>query len=264
MRSEASFFVDIKVPKAVLLSDSFEPETTLHPNECDAVWYCGESATINCDADGAVQSWTPQENLGLVAVPVKPNENTLRVGPDNGLVFQSGVNSGLVINAALIEAAQFSCAVRYSSPNGDARTLLTVNPPERDNYLFLSEKDGQISWQDQGDRHVLSLPSPKGCGWVIAGFNNGKMTLSVANEDQGFSKPVSTELQDEDLLQDFDGINDVFIGCRSHRKGILKTLGSSCIYDVLLWIDQDVSSTDLTRMRSVCRHCESKGEQNAV
>lgn len=264
METESPFFVDVEVPDAVLLSENTGVCPSLHPNECDAVWYRGDLGSVTCDKDGAVQEWSPQNGLGMVAVPVKPNQNSLRIASGGGLQFDREVNSGLVIGEALIEAAQFSCAVRFSSQLGDARTLLTINPTDRDNYLFLAEKDGRVNWQDQNETVSLSLPSPKGGGWIIAGFDKGKLSLSVADEGQDCAKAIDTKFYNAELSQDFDGINDVFIGCRSHRKGILKTLGTSCLHDVLLWIDQDFCNTDLVRLQSIFRHCENIGPQDDV
>jgi hypothetical protein len=253
------YFVDLEVPEAVLLSDSAVVQKLVHPNASGAVWYWADAASLICNDEGAVQQWVPQEGLGEAAVPAKPNTDNLHLSPDGGLNFEREVNAGLVINNALIAPTQFSCAIRYSSEFGDARTLLTINPSDHDTYLFLSEKDGHISWQDQKDQSAITIPAPKSGGWIVAGFDAGKLSLSVASEGDAFANPSFSECLKHEVAADFSGASDIFIGCRSHRKGILKTLGVSRIHDLLLWIDQDLCGGDHDVLNAVSRHCESKG-----
>jgi hypothetical protein len=259
MKQDESYFVDIEVPEAVLLSDSVVVQKLVHPNTSGAVWYRADEASLASNDEGVVQKWLPQEGLGEVAVPVKPNADHLRLSLDGGLNFEREVNAGLVVKNALIDPTKFSCAIRYSSNFGDARTLLTINPNDHDTYLFLSEKDGHISWQDQKDQSAVTIPAPKGGGWIVVGFDAGKLSLSVACEGESFGKPSFSEGLKHEVAVDFSGANDVFIGCRSHRKGILKTLGVSRIHDLLIWVDQDLCGGDHDVLHSVCRHCENIG-----
>jgi hypothetical protein len=122
-----------------------------------------------------------------------------------------------------------------------------------------AEKDGHVSWQDQKDQSAITMPAPKGGGWVVVGFDAGRLSMSVAGDGMKFSKPMISEVSKQEVAVDFSGACDVFIGCRSHRKGILKTLGVSRIHDLLLWIDQDLCGGDHDVLNAVCRHCESKG-----
>jgi len=53
-------------------------------------------------------------------------------------------------------------------------------------------------------------------------------------------------------------VADLFIGCRSHRKGILKTLGTSVVHDVLIWLDHAASTpAALEQVARTCRYAEA-------
>lgn len=259
MVSGGPYFVDVHVPQAVLCSDEPAVAPAHPPKDSGAVWYRAVGETVSCDAAGAVQAWHPEDGLGHPAYPVKPNTNNLRRAQDGGLEFEREVNCGLFVENGLVEANRFSCAVRYSSALGEARSLVTINPREENTYLFLAEKDGHIIWQDQQDQVRLSLPAPKGGGWVVAGYHDGGLSLGVTSVGQAFCEPVLTSAPEPALLPAFAGVSDVFIGCRSHRRGILKTLGSSRIHDLLLWIDRDCALDDPQGLSAACRYCESKG-----
>jgi hypothetical protein len=259
MKTPAPYFVDIEVPETVLLECDDVAVAALHPNDNGAVWYRADALTVHRDDSGVVQKWSPQNELGTAAEPVKPNTDNLRLSEMGGLSFEREVNAGLVIDDALVDPMTFSCAIRFASDHGEARTLLTVNPRDHDSYLFLSEKDGHISWQDQKDQSTASIPTPKRGGWIVAGFNEGKLSLSTASVGADVGLPVSSEAMKAELAADFLGASDIFIGCRSHRKGITKTLGSSRVMDVLLWIDQDVCAKNPDQLNAVLRHCENEG-----
>ena len=259
MDETAPYFVDVSVPEAVLLPKEPKAVPLVHPNALGAVWYKAVGGSVTCDNNGCVQKWSPMDGLGEAAFPAKPNDCNSKLFEDGGLLFEREINAGLVVANALIEPTQFSCAIRYSSEYGDARTLLTINPNDQETYLFLSEKDGHISWQDQNDLSGVSVPAPKNGGWILVGFDAGKLSLSVAAEGQKFDRPQVSDTAQDEVLLSFAGVNDVFIGCRSHRKGILKTLGSSRIHDLLIWIDQDLCAGDQAISNAACRYCEDKG-----
>jgi hypothetical protein len=259
MDQSEPFFVDVKVPEAVLLSVPAKAAGTMRPDTCDAVWYKADQTSLTCNDAGVVQAWRAQEGRGTTATPVKPNNDNLRLSGTGGLMFDAEINAGLVVENALFAATTFTLAVRYSSDHGEARSLLTLNPSDYDSYLFLAEKDGVISWQDQQDHAALSQPAPKGGGWIIAGCNHGRLSLATAPDGGMPSAPLQSEVGTAEIQAALTGACDLFIGCRSHRKGILKTLGSARIHDVLLWVDQDYCSANQTPLAAVLRHCESQG-----
>lgn len=260
MEDTGPYFVDIKVPAAVLLSEQLAGQiNATHPNTYDAVWYHANGTSLTCDAEGAVQVWHAENDVGTSATQAEPNAGNLKLAKVGGLAFQSRINAGMVVRDAIVEPVQFTLAVRFTSDGGEARSLLTVNPNDHDTYLFLSEREGHVSWQDQQDETELSLPSPTAGGWVIGGYRDGVMSMATADLGGAVSKPLQSALPSGEIKAAMKGACDLFIGCRSHRKGILKTLGASRIHDVLVWIDHDHCSGDIETLTTVLRYCETRG-----
>ncbi|SFT16875.1 hypothetical protein SAMN04488040_0019 [Sulfitobacter marinus] len=260
----APLFVDIDLPDAVILRDTAAPtgavSLAIHPNDAEAVWYRGHEAAMTLSEGGAITGWTPENGLGITARPAKPNQDHARPAPEGGVVFIREVNCGLVVNAAVVEAEQFCCALRLRSPDAQARTLVTLNPADGDNYLFLSEKDGVLEWRDDTGSIELSLPAPGPDMWVLAGYDHGKLSLTASKTGMHFPAPQITPDASTSLNDALTGPNDLFVGCRSHRKGIVKTLGSSVINDVLLWLDNaGTTADDLAKIARACRFVETQG-----
>lgn len=251
-------YVDIVVPDAVLLPGDTSVEKKVHSNASATVWYQAQDASFTRDSDGAVIAWHPQAGTGSSATPVKPNEGNLRVAPKGGLSFQSEVNAGLVVEGALVEPEAFTIAVHYLSTQGEARSLITVNPSNQGNYVFLAEKEGALIWQDQDDEAALTMPAPKGGGWAIASYADGQLSLASTTMGADVGAALSTRSNTDGVRAALAGSCDLFIGCRSHRKGILKTLGTSTVLDVLVWTDRDCLS-DPAALSSTLRQCESEG-----
>ncbi|GHF03273.1 hypothetical protein GCM10016455_25650 [Aliiroseovarius zhejiangensis] len=249
-----AYFVDVEVPEAVLLDTTPAPPRSRSPVQCGAVWYRGGHTT------SVITEWTPEEGLGVVAYPVKPNATGAKRHPEGSIAFTAATNTGLVAEGALSETRQFTCAVRFDSPKGEARTLVTINPSDADNYLFLNEKEGELTWQDQKGSVAVAIPSPPTPAWVVVGYEAGRLSIAAASEDRPLGAPVASTGNNPRLDTDLSGSSDLFIGCRSHRKGILKTLGTSRIMDVLLWSDSFVLTPGAAaELNAVCRHAETEG-----
>jgi hypothetical protein len=266
----APLFVDIDLPEAVLLRDApvleiSEPKVpkaalTLHPNDADAIWYRGHGAAMTLSPEGGILAWTPENGLGIAAHPAEPNEGHARLTPAGGIAYIREVNGGFVVNAAVVEAEQFCCAVRLTSPEGQARTLITLNPAGGDNYLFLSEKEGLLDWRDDAGSVEVTMPSPGPDMWVLAGYDHGRLSMTAAKTGAKVPASQTSLTASASLATALSGSSDLFIGCRSHRKGILKTLGSSVIHDVLFWLDiAGTKPADLDRITQACRFAEAQG-----
>jgi len=259
-------FVDIDLPDAVLLREAPAPKQPeavplQHPNDADAIWYHAAEDALTLDASGAITAWSPENGLGSVARPAEPNEGHARPASGGGIAYIREVNGGFVVDAALVEAEAFCCAIRLQSPEGQSRTIVTLNPPEGNNYLFLSEKDGLLEWRDDAGSVEVTLPAPGGTFWVLAGYDKGKISLTAAKTGAGFPSPQTSPDSSAALTGALDGVSDLFIGCRSHRKGILKTLGHSVIHDVLFWIDTaPTTPAALDRITQACRFVERIGD----
>ncbi|MBV48407.1 hypothetical protein [Sulfitobacter sp.] len=262
-------FIDVTVPDQVLLrTDPLLPSASkpylpaCHPNDTDAIWYCGHAPAMTFDNHGAILIWQPENNLGGPARQADPNTGHARLGETGGVVYHREINGGFVIDSAIVDAEKFCCALRVKSDQGQARTLLTVNPDQHGNYLFASEKDGILEWRDDGGTVSVSVPSPGGEFWVVLGYDCGRLRISTAKSGDVFPPPRSSTDQADDLAVALGGANDLFIGCRSHRKGILKTLGASTIRDVLIWLDHDGGgAVDQSKIIQACRFVESGGDR---
>lgn len=249
-----AYFVDIAVPDAVLLDTKLAVQPRRSPLEYGAVWYRAHHAS------SVIQDWTPEQGLGAVAYPVKPSETGACRHPDGGIAFTTAKNTGLVAEGALSQTQAFTCAVRFDSRDGEARTLVTINPTDADNYLFLNEKEGELTWQDQKGSVAVAIPSPPTPAWVVVGYDAGRLSIAACQEGQRLAPLVTSAAQNPKLSADLSGSSDLFIGCRSHRKGILKTLGTSRIMDVLLWSDSFVLAPGAaTELNAVCRYAETEG-----
>ena len=260
-------FIDINVPDQVLLrKDPLTPPPpkpctpASHPNDTDAIWYCGHAPAMTLNSDGAILIWQPENNLGGPARQAEPNTGQARLGENGGVIYHREINGGFVVDAAIVDAEKFCCALRVKSEQGQARTLLTVNPTLHDNYLFASEKDGMLEWRDDGGTASVSMPSPGGEFWVLLGYDSGKLRMSAAKVGDVFPTSQTSAENATELAVALAEANDLFIGCRSHRKGILKTLGASTIFDVLIWLDHDGgTAVDQSKITQACRFVESGG-----
>ncbi|SEO08031.1 hypothetical protein SAMN04490248_101273 [Salinihabitans flavidus] len=258
MEEDGAIFLDLELPEGALLR--WEPVAepvpgAEHPNTYGAVWYAARGEAIARDG-GAVIGWTPENGLGIPAVPVTANAGG-GLSDGGGLRFEREVNAGLVAENALVDARHFTVAVRFESPEHEARTLVTLNPGAHDNYLFLSEKEGTLIWEDEDATAGVRMPSRAGAQWVAASYALGALSLSRADEGGDF-EDVQSGPASLSLAAAMAGASDLFIGCRSHRKGIVKTLGASVIHDILFWIDADCLATPEGRgmLTAACRHVE--------
>lgn len=264
MQQDGAYFVDLELPEAALLkrdggAQSSAPAARA-PSDCGAIWYRGQAGAMAYDSAGRIQSWMSE--AGETAYPVRPNQGGGGVHPSGGMAFETGINGGFVLEDALPQTGAFTCAVRFESPGGEARTLVTINPKDQDNYLFLSEKNGEITWQGQKGMGMVECPGQRGAVWALASFSHGQLCLTVAAEGVPFPPALSARADGPGLAESLSGPSDLFIGCRSHRKGILKTLGQSRIHDVLLWPDLSCLTPDglpHDDLLAACRHAETQG-----
>lgn len=197
---------------------------------CGASWYLAEPDALECGEDLVITGWRSQTG-GPMATPVAPNLLHSRYETSAvlaGLRFVAETNCGFTVPAITGDAARFSVAVRYAARPGAMRTLLTLNLATQRNYLFLTEAEGQISFKSQDNSGGVAVPCADGADarWVVAGYSGGQYFLSLAGGAVVSSGPQTS---------DIGGAGDLFIGCRSHRAGLLKTLGDGVIAEVLYW-----------------------------
>lgn len=227
---KAPISLDIEFPNKALAhnlpidgcSKTKDPQNQfVHKN---GIWFAAHSNAFSGD-----RIW--HSKCGTInAGPVKPNTQAVHIENDIGLPFSAQENGGYVIERPLRLGNQFSMAVLFQS-QGEAKTIVTVNPIDHKTYLFLSEKNNELTLSDDtGLMEPLHLPKNQEQVWVKIGYTLGRLTLA-ADEKSISSYDVRTEKL---LATSFSGLNDVFLGCRSHRKGLAKTLGQFTLCHILL------------------------------
>ena len=199
--------------------------------EVGAAWYRAEPDDLECDEALAITGWraTTQSPMAVRAEPNRDASFYTAAPPLAGLEFVAERNCGFAVPGVTGDAARFSFAVRYAARPGEMRSLLTLNLAARRNYLFLAEADGQLIFKTQDNSGGVSMPTGArdiGPRWLVAGFSQGRFSLARAGEASVFAEVPRHEI---------GGVGDLFIGCRSHRPGLLKTLGAGVISDVLFW-----------------------------
>lgn len=185
----------------------------------------------------AITGWR-ESRMAVEAVAAGPNGGNSRfeAGPPGALVCQEGVNCGFTLPGFAPEVEAFTVAVIYRS-DGEAKTLASVFAGQAHNMIFLTESEGQLLAKDKLSTVEASLPVPQGRGVKLAllGYDGRTLRLSlgdavaeVGGKVPGLAHPA-----------------DFFIGCRSNRGGLAKTLGQSLLHEVLFWPDRCLpGSTD--------------------
>ena len=238
------------LPEHVVLKP-MPPGFTQCFNDAGAVWMCAEPSLLIEGGDpDASPDWQARGG-DVVAVPTKPNTGNTKsamLAGISGLAFRPQVNCGYCIPEAMFRNGPFSLAVIYAPSTGnEPRSLVTINPINFDNYVFLTERDGVVELTDQQASFALQQPvAQEYGGFRLVVFSRTKQgyTLAIDGEEpvSGISR-TDTPKKDGPLL-DTSGLCDLFIGCRSHRKGILKTLGQMLLADVFLWPDKDILAVE--------------------
>ncbi|PTQ74391.1 hypothetical protein [Celeribacter persicus] len=220
-------YVDLDLPQGALL---LEPGAAEDPG---GIVFDAAGLVIEGDT---VTGWRDRSGMRL-ARPSKPNEGHARqetLGARPVLRLRDGVNCGFAHEELLLDQPRFSVAVVFASPLGRAGTLMTLNPREGRDYLFLTESDGVVELKFRDGVAGLTRPCPLSEGrftLVCASVEGGKMKLAVNGETPGgLAVPSGLE----------SGFHDLFIGCRSDRAGIVKTLGEAQIARLWIWAGEDV------------------------
>lgn len=214
--------LDADLPEAALLGAE-APALAAALSAVGGSWYQAAPDWMALDGE-AIAEWRPRAGQGL-ALPAQPNRGNGKLTPA-GLRLIPATNCGFCIADAAADAADFSFAVLCQPGAEELRTLLTLNLQDARNYLFLSHQSGQVAFKSQSDSGEVSLPMPPGRALLIAGFSRGRFFLRAGGEVAQSATPPDTAIT---------GPADLFIGCRSHREGLPKTLGDGHIAQVFFW-----------------------------
>ncbi|MES2333550.1 MAG: hypothetical protein V4551_02595 [Pseudomonadota bacterium] len=186
--------------------------------------------------NGSITGWR-EAHLAVEAVTAGPNTGNARfeAGPPGAVICQEGLNCGFTLPGFAAEVEAFTVAVIYRS-EGEAKTLASVFTGQANNMVFLTESDGVLLAKDRQNTVEVSLPVPGGRGVKLAtlGFDGRALRLGlgaaraeVGGKIPGLAHPA-----------------DFFIGCRSNRAGLAKTLGQSHLHEVLFWPDRCLPGSD--------------------
>jgi hypothetical protein len=171
-------------------------------------------------------------------VAAQPNTGNSRfeAGTPGALICQEGLNCGFTLPGFAPEVEAFTVAVIYRS-QGEAKTLASVFTGQPNNMIFLTEGDGQILAKDRANTAEVALPMPEsgGAKLVVLSYDGRGLRLAVGKDETVAAATIPGLAHQADF----------FIGCRSNRVGLAKTLGQSRLYEVLFWPDRALlGSTD--------------------
>ncbi len=182
-------------------------------------------------AGGRLRRW-PARAGSWTAEPAEPNHDGTRFQPGEGLVFESGINSGLILRGAIGAAETVSFALIFRTGEADAETLATLLPVGQSRYLYLAGRDGMLRAGMAGGALALEAPLGPPGGWRLAlcGLSGGRARLALDTQ-----AAVSGGLG-----RDFAGPAALFIGCRGNRGGLKGKLGAFTLRDLFVWPGVDL------------------------
>ncbi len=194
------------------------------------LWFAAHADEVLVHGD-AITGWRARVG-GAELRPSAPNAGGTRYDTENpSFILRSGLHCGLTLAGAVQRANRFTAAVIFSAPDDDIRSLFALNTGAANDMIFLSEAEGQIFAKDRAGGVAAYLPSPRRHGrWRLAIVSyTGRALHLWADGAQVVGAGVAVGM---------DGPADLFVGCRSNRAGLAKTLGAGRIRDVLFWNDR--------------------------
>lgn len=183
-------------------------------------------------SNGRITGWR-EAQMAVEAVAAAPNTGNSRfeAGPPGALVCEEGLNCGFTLPGFAPEVEAFTVAVIYRSA-GEAKTLASVFTGQANNQIFLAEAEGRVLAKDRAGAVTVDQPCPEGRGarLVVVSFDGRGLRLAVGQ----------SEAYQAGTIPGLAHQADFFIGCRSNRGGLAKTLGQSRLHEVLFWPDRAV------------------------
>lgn len=204
---------------------------------CGGTWLHGDDTSLKLAEDAeTLVAWRSMDGL-REAVPIKPNDGNgrrARTETGQGLRCVAGENCGFHLPDLTDQVETFSMAVFFhADPKAEARTLLTLNGEGKSRgstYLFLSDNGDSLVVKDTGQNLALEVPaspvSLPGLRALVVTVCGDRIALREGTGEVHESRGNRPELPTPASL---------FIGARSHRGGLQKTLGTSVIEDVMFW-----------------------------
>jgi hypothetical protein len=192
------------------------------------IWFAANADEVLVDGD-TIAGWRARVG-GVDLRPSAPNSGGSNFDTRNpSFVLRTGVHCGFTLAGAVQKLGRFTAAVIFAAPDDDIRSLFSLNTGAANDMIFLSEAEGQIFAKDRAGGVGVYLPSSqrRGSGWRMAILSyTGRELHLWADGAQAIGAGVAVGM---------DGPADVFVGCRSNRAGLSKTLGAGRIRDMLFW-----------------------------
>lgn len=201
--------------------------------------------------EGRITGWRDSV-LDVEAKASVPNTGHSRfeAGPPGALVCQDGQNCGFTLPGFTPGVEAFTVAIIYRS-QGEARTLASISTGQANNMIFLAEAEGRVLAKDRAGSVEVALPLVPGprAKLVILDFDGRSLRLEM---DGRTAEVAASKVPGLAHQADF------FIGCRSNRAGLAKTLGQSRLHEVLFWPDRALLGTqepeDRAALEALRRH----------
>lgn len=192
------------------------------------MWFNAHPDHVLVDGD-AITGWRARVG-GVDLRPSAPNQGGSRFDIDHGgFVLRAGVHCGFTLPNAVQKLGRFTAAVLFAAPDDDIRTLFALNTGASNDVIFLSEAEGQIFAKDRAGGVGVYLPAPAQrhprLRMAILSYTGRALHLWA---DGAAATGAGTAIG-------MDGAVDMFVGCRSNRPGLAKTLGTGRIRDVIFW-----------------------------
>ncbi len=237
-----------KLPPGALIGSESGPLVQMLARTLGARFLARDQDMVR--TDGNITGWSAAYG-GIVADTSEPNIGNSRFDPEPvpGLICSEGINCGFVIPAFAPKVGQFTAAIIYSSA-GEARTLASISTGKGNNQIFVNETKGQ--WVAMDRAGTVSLEQRRPAGWglhlVILSYADRRLALSAG----GKMLTAAADIPAIDYPADF------FIGCRSNRTGLSKTVGEARLHEVLFWPDRaligSTAEDDIQASRALDRY----------
>ena len=214
----------------VRLTDGQKASPALSP--VAEVWL-DASTGVTLSGEGRAVGWTSRGPSAVRAMPVSGNPTgTDYLSDPPALHFVAGENGGFRLSDAIADGAGLSFGLIVTPDLPEARTLMSLQPLDHEDYVFLSLEGMALRLMRRGSDTTLTLnlPPDTRVPLLILCALTGGMARMAVNGGPAVSGPLLAER----------GPADLFIGCRNDRKGMKNKLGGFDLSDVLVWPGQDV------------------------
>jgi hypothetical protein len=197
-----------------------------------AVWFHANADSVVWQAD-RITGWRSRDGACLAEATVPNQGGTRFAAQSEALRLTKGNHCGFALRHATACADYFTAAVIYATPGEDARSLLAVNTGAANNLIFLSDAAGEVTAKDRSGGVTATLPAQR------LGARPRLAMFSLSPQGVFLRAGGKTTMAQGRVLA-MDAPADLFIGCRSDRSGLAKTLGGADIHDVIFWPNRAV------------------------